>query len=254
MSTDFRWQRLVIGLAVALAAMVSASGADAQKKCRGTKVPFQGRCVYPHELPKVAPPKAVVPKKPTAAELKKKQQEEDARACEDAKLKDTVEDWEGYLQRYPEGSCQKEARDRIEALKAPKPPVEPPKPDKPLPDQPIEPSSPSPGISPLVYVGFGLAGAGLIIGSITGGVSMSQAADLKEECVYDVCTPEWQEDIDTSMALGHTSTAFFVIAGAGAGLGLAALLLLSGDSTSEEEAANIRPLIGAGVLGLEGSF
>ena len=37
-------------------------------------------------------------------------------------------------------------------------------------------------ISPLVYVGFGVAAAGLIVGAVTGGLALSAASDAKEGC------------------------------------------------------------------------
>ncbi len=97
-----------------------------------------------------------------------------------------------------------------------------------------------------------MAGVGVVVGAITGGISMSQASTLKDECPNDVCHADKEEDIDTSMALGHTSTAFFAIAGAGAGVGIIGLLMSGSDST--EESASIRPSVGLGFLGLEGRF
>ncbi|RLB59007.1 MAG: hypothetical protein DRI90_15970 [Deltaproteobacteria bacterium] len=118
-------------------------------------------------------------------------------------------------------------------------------------EQPDSTPADSSGVSPLVYVGFAVAGVGAIVGGITGGISLSQASDLQDDCPENACAMDRGEDIDSMMALGHVSTASFIIAGVGAGVGLVALIVGGSDAS---ETGSIRPLVGPGFLGMKGSF
>jgi hypothetical protein len=81
------------------------------------------------------------------------------------------------------------------------------------------------GPSPLVYVGFGIAGAALVVGTVTGALSLVRAAEVKEACFSDDLCPRSVEPLQNeSVALAHVSTASFAIAGAGAVMGLVALI------------------------------
>ncbi|MBW2455726.1 MAG: hypothetical protein JRI68_14510 [Deltaproteobacteria bacterium] len=130
-----------------------------------------------------------------------------------------------------------------------------PSPDPPPPGPEPAPTTPdeadSGGISPLVWVGFGVAGVGLIVGGITGGLAMSKGSELDDQCAGEGCT---QDDIDGGMVVAHVSTASFVIAGAGAAVGLVGLLI--GGSSEPEEAAGLElePIVGPGSFGLRGRF
>jgi len=103
----------------------------------------------------------------------------------------------------------------------------------------------------LAYVGFSVAGVGLLVGAITGGISLSQQSTLKDECPDDVCAPEKDDELSTAMTLGHVSTASFVVASVGAALGVIGLFVGGSGST---ETASIRPYLGPGCAGLKGSF
>lgn len=79
-------------------------------------------------------------------------------------------------------------------------------------------------ISPLVYVGFGVAGAGVIVGTVTGVLSLVRAGEVKDACFSDdVCPQSVQPIQQESLTLAHVSTASFATAGAGAIVGLIAL-------------------------------
>ena len=112
------------------------------------------------------------------------------------------------------------------------------------------------GVHPLVWIGFGTAGAGILVGAITGGLSLSAAADAKDGCVEQRCPVENQSDADSSTALAHVSTIGFVVAGVGAGLGVVGLFLSGDDDSESSEAAAVRlePTLGLGVVGLQGRF
>ncbi|MBI4704935.1 MAG: hypothetical protein HY744_27840 [Deltaproteobacteria bacterium] len=111
------------------------------------------------------------------------------------------------------------------------------------------------GVSPLAYVGFGVAAVGLVAGTVTGAITLSNASVLHDECTGGICQPEWHEDLDTSYALAHVSTASFAVAGAGAVLGLVGLLAGgSRTAAAETRPAAIRPAVGWGAGGVAGQF
>jgi len=107
-------------------------------------------------------------------------------------------------------------------------------------------------VSPLAYVGLATAGLGLVVGAITGGVSLVKESNLKSECQNYVCTPDHEGDLNSAKALGDVSTVGFVVAGAGAVLAVVGFVLPS--SAPGETARMPRPLVGPGFLGMEGQF
>jgi len=101
-------------------------------------------------------------------------------------------------------------------------------------------------------VAFGVAGVGLVIGTITGIVSLNQTADIDEQCEGDRCPPSLEGDADAAKATGNASTAFFVIGGIAAATGATLLLLDSSDSTTSEARVQLR--VGPGAVQLTGTF
>jgi hypothetical protein len=140
-----------------------------------------------------------------------------------------------------------------------------------------EPSSPSMSsetlpsgtgpYKPLAVVGFGLGAAGIVVGSITGVLSISKANAAKAVpasqggCLNDQCGAGTHSDIDASEALGNISTAAFIAGGAGLVLGVTSLVLLVKRSQRSTGANAARPRQGSvspciGPLGgcVRGSF
>jgi hypothetical protein len=121
------------------------------------------------------------------------------------------------------------------------------------------PSPPPPpserGLSTWAWVGGGIAAAGLVVGSITGGLSLAAAAAAKEGCKGNVCPKANEPDADRSLALAHTSTASFVLAAAGGGL-LVYGLVFDRPEPVQKRAARLRtrPLVGPGWVGLDAAF
>lgn len=101
------------------------------------------------------------------------------------------------------------------------------------------------------YIAFGVGGAGLVLGAITGGVSLAQFGDVKSACGTDSKCPEARRgDVDTGKTLAHVSTAGFVLAGLGAAAGVTLLLVPIGGKGPGQTSM----VIGPGSLGVEGSF
>ncbi len=241
-------------------------------KCRGTKVLYAGVCRYPDEvrrLKALAAKRAEQQRHKAAEEQRKAKelQEKDRAACESARKSDALGSWAKYLAEHPMGSCHSEAAKRISELNnarvvAPTP-VGVPSSSEPKPTEPIVPpstpadepdeSEPSAGLSPLVYVGFGVGGAALLVGAITGGISLSNASTLQDECGGDVCPTDRQEDIDSMITLANVSNVSFALAGVGAAVGLIALLVFDSDESKAQE-ATVKPQVGVGFMGFSGRF
>lgn len=273
--------RRFAGALIALLLISWASTAVAQKECRGTKKWYAGKCRYPKDIEALkkqqAANKAAEQKRREeearrrAAEEKRRKEEaaaKDRAACDAARSADTVDAWKKYLKEHSGGSCLDEAISRITELSGAPPPPPDPQPVEPQPEpDPVAPPPPTPSptptpqpppddgggssISPLVWIGFGLGAVGLIVGSITGGVSFAQAQELQDECGEDnVCPSSRQDDVDEMLALAHTSTAMFVIAGVGTTLGIVGIFLSGGD----DEQASLELQVAPTGLSLSGRF
>lgn len=90
-------------------------------------------------------------------------------------------------------------------------------------------------------IAYGVGGAGLIMGVITGAIFVDRADDLKERCPDDRCAPEDEEEGEAVSTLGTVSTIGFVVAGVGAVAGTVLLLTIpNGDEDASGEALNVR--------------
>ncbi|MCC6526013.1 MAG: hypothetical protein IT373_25425 [Polyangiaceae bacterium] len=103
------------------------------------------------------------------------------------------------------------------------------------------------GISPLAPIGFAIAGAGLVVGSITGGLAFSAAA----YCRDNGCT---EDELDSKKSIAHASTASFAIGAAGLVLGIVGMVIPTGAETETGAAPRAVPLLGPAYAGLAGSF
>lgn len=123
-----------------------------------------------------------------------------------------------------------------------------------------EPTAPPPeeeggGLSPLVWIGFGVGGAGLIAGAVTGGLALSSWGSISDQCVDDLCPAGSEDDLDRANLLANVSNATFAVGAVGIGVGLVGLFLPSDDDDGDAETGlTVRPLIGPGAIGVTGSF
>jgi hypothetical protein len=104
----------------------------------------------------------------------------------------------------------------------------------------------------LSWVGFGVGAAGLIVGSVTGGITLSRVSKLDDQCPDRNCPAAVQDDLDKAELISHVSTVGFVVAGAGVTLGVVGLLF--GGASESDQAAAVEPWIGPGSAGLRGRF
>jgi hypothetical protein len=127
------------------------------------------------------------------------------------------------------------------------------------PPPPVEPTTKQ--TSPLVYVGFGLGGVGLLAGGITGALAFSKASSAKDQCTSNVCPSGAQSDIDGSKTMGTISTIGFGVGVAGVAVGVVGLLISKPATAANAAPARaartggtLVPVIGLGSAGLAGTF
>lgn len=135
------------------------------------------------------------------------------------------------------------------------PPVEEPKPPVPV----VDAGSGSSLRSPFIYGGFGLAGAGLIVGSVTGFLSMSHTSSAKSLCTNNVCPPSTHDDLASARSNATISNIGFAVAGVGAVIGVVGLLLPGVPVVTTPPAASGRGpsasiMVGFGSVGVVGAF
>lgn len=129
------------------------------------------------------------------------------------------------------------------------------------PNDPIDSKKPpeggSGGLSPLVYVGFGVGAAGILAGAITGGISISKTNELKDACDDKPCPTSREPDIASANTMANVSNVSFALGAVGAAVGVVGLLLPR--SPRQEKAAgaghvHLMPIVGPGGVGVSGTF
>jgi hypothetical protein len=102
------------------------------------------------------------------------------------------------------------------------------------------------------WTGVAFAAAGLVVGAVTGGLAMSNKAQLEDDCAARNCT---QEDIDSGAIPATVSTVSFIVAGVGALVGIIGLAVdLSADEPAGGDASAATMRIGPGSLALRVRF
>jgi hypothetical protein len=100
-------------------------------------------------------------------------------------------------------------------------------------------------------IGFGVGGAGLVLGAVTGIVALGKHSTLKNECPGGVCGPNASSDLSSYHTMGTLSTVGFIVAGAGA---VAGVVLLFVGPKSPPKSAWITPFVAPGSAGVVGRF
>ncbi len=103
------------------------------------------------------------------------------------------------------------------------------------------------------WVSVVVAGVGLVTGVATGAAALSVTGHLASECPNKTCPQSAWGDLDTSLALGWTSTIGFIAGGAGA---ITAIVLFATSGRREPEAQARVPWVrvGLGSVAVGGSF
>lgn len=120
------------------------------------------------------------------------------------------------------------------------------------------PVTPPPGeaprgraLSPLVFIGFGVAAVGAAAGTVTGLMALSAGSHADAACPDLKCTTQkGLDDVESGRTLGTVSTISFIVAGAGAAVGVYGLVW-GGKNKSD---ANVGVSVAPSNVMLQGRF
>lgn len=102
----------------------------------------------------------------------------------------------------------------------------------------------------LALVAYGVGGAGLVLGAVTGLMAIGKHSDLETVCPDGRCPSSAQGDVDTYETFGTLSTVGFIVAGVGAVAGTVLLVT----SPKKTGLRSTTPTIGLGGPGIRGTF
>jgi hypothetical protein len=136
----------------------------------------------------------------------------------------------------------------------------------PGPEQPVAAPASSGGggaRAALPWVAFGIGGAGLVVGAVTGFIAMGKHSDLATKCPGGTCDstqyPGISGDVDSYHTVATISTVGFIVGGVGVAAGV--VLLLTQPKTesvppAQPPQAGLRvvPVVGLGSIGAAGQF
>lgn len=108
----------------------------------------------------------------------------------------------------------------------------------PLPPKPAPPPEPppplEPDISPFLWAGGAVAVSGLLIGSVTGAVSLDRAGQFRDACPENPCDPALQDLRDEGLVFANVANVAFVFAGLGVAAGVVGYFLSDFDPERRE--------------------
>jgi len=111
------------------------------------------------------------------------------------------------------------------------------------------------GMKTGAFVSFGVGGAGLILGAITGGLALSKHSTLSSECKDGTCPQSASSDLSSYHTMGSLSTVGFIVAGVGAAGGVTLFLLApKGAPSAPATGLRVTPFVGLGSAGAVGTF
>lgn len=109
-------------------------------------------------------------------------------------------------------------------------------------------------ISPVTWIGLGVAAAGLGVGAVAGAIALGKSKTVKNECHGTSCPPSARDDVDAGRSAATFSTIGFVVAGAGLATAAVGWFVLSKPASTGATAPKVRAAFSpTGVL-LDGTF
>jgi hypothetical protein len=109
-------------------------------------------------------------------------------------------------------------------------------------------------MSPLVYIGGGVAALGIGVGAVTGLMAMSKASSVKDACNGTTCPRSIDGDLSSGRTMGNISTIAFAVGGAGLATMVVGLVIGGHKESPPTSTARVSPWIGLGSAGVIGSF
>jgi hypothetical protein len=120
------------------------------------------------------------------------------------------------------------------------------------------------GLGAVTWAGLGVAAAGVVAGTVTGIMTLSDKGSIASQCNGNRCPPSTYDSLSTANTLATTSTVAFAVAGGGAVVAVVSWLLRAGDAAPTQPAAGAArsndahvaatPALGVGYVGLTGVF
>jgi hypothetical protein len=118
-----------------------------------------------------------------------------------------------------------------------------------------ETSGGSSGMKTGAFIAFGVGGAGLIEGIITGVLAMGKHSTLSTACKNGTCPGSESSELSSYHTMGALSTVGFVVAGVGAATGVTLFLLApKGSASAPATGLWVTPYVGLGGAGAVGQF
>ena len=116
----------------------------------------------------------------------------------------------------------------------------------------------------MAYVGFGVGGLGLVVGTVATIMTAGKASALKEDyCEGNLCRNSARSDYDSAMLIANVANVGFVVAGVGAAVGVLSLYLPGNSEPTSATAtkttvgrlrAGLGAASGSGTVWLRGAF
>jgi hypothetical protein len=117
----------------------------------------------------------------------------------------------------------------------------------------VKPSEVS--LSPLVPIGFSVAGVGVLVGAITGGLALSERGELQGECPNRECSgTDWASTLSRARAFGNVSTVSFIVGGVGLAVGITGLFFPRRAEAPRRTGLRVEPWVSVAGGGVRGSF
>jgi hypothetical protein len=120
-------------------------------------------------------------------------------------------------------------------------------------DEPVATPAHNNSLPTYAWVGFGVAGVGVAVGTVTGLISLGAASDAKKLCTGNACLPAAQSKIDSSITFANISNVGFAVGVVGAAIGVVGWLTHRSPEPAPAT-ARIEPWLGRDGGGLRGSF
>jgi hypothetical protein len=106
-----------------------------------------------------------------------------------------------------------------------------------------------------IYVALGVAGAGFVVGGVTGALALSKRSTLEKQCPDPAHCPDQDAGtINAYHTLGSISGAGFIVGVLGATTGVTLWLIDRKASAAPAQGFVVRPYLGLGSVGAQGSF
>jgi hypothetical protein len=124
---------------------------------------------------------------------------------------------------------------------------------------PVASDKPTGRTSPLVYIGFGLGGVGLIAGAVTGAMSLSRASEVEGLCPGGACPSQTvlakaTPINDSAFRFANVSNVAIGLGIVGIGLGVTGLVLSRSAPKKPEDTSALRVFVGPNGAMVTGSF